>query len=273
MSTKRNLIENDIKYLNNKGEYLSNRTQLSLSNLLNFLGKNYKLNSQIKLPDGEIITVDFKTDDEKYIQVIDSYNDIVKFNRIKNVYPELKIVAIGSSKYAGKLSEIESIFFFDTKYEKIGSIFIEDPSLSFDYAHILPLVKKCSILHGHTSTVMVEIIGKMENGLVIDFSDAKRLIKEAINDLDHKFFINSKYLFKEDDLYYYVRFDGPQGYFDLQMPKSTVYLLPDEATVENLSKEIIRILAPKLPKNIDALGVYIYEGVNKGAHILANVQQ
>ena len=42
MSTKRNLIENDIKYLNNKGEYLLNRTQLSLSNLLNFLGKDYK---------------------------------------------------------------------------------------------------------------------------------------------------------------------------------------------------------------------------------------
>jgi 6-pyruvoyltetrahydropterin/6-carboxytetrahydropterin synthase len=238
---------------------------------LNFLEKKYELNSQINLPGGESITVDFKTDDEKYIEVIDSHSDLVKFNKIKDIHPELKIVAIGSSKYAGKLSEFESIFFFDTKYEKIGSIFIEDPSLSFDYAHILPLVKKCSILHGHTSTVMVEIIGKMENGLVIDFSEAKRLIKEAINELDHKFFINSKYLFKEDDLYYYVRFNGPQGYFDLQMPKSTVYILPDEATVENLSKEIIRILAPKMPKNIEALGVYIYEGVNKGAHILANV--
>ena len=272
MSTKRNLIESDIKYLNNKGEYLSNRTQLSLSNLLNFLGKNYQLNSEIKLPNGEIINVDFKTDDDKYIEVIDSYKDLVKFNRIKNIYPELKIVAIGSSKYAGKSSEFESIFFFDTKYEKIGSIFIEDPSLSFDYAHILPLVKKCSILHGHTSTVMVEIIGKMENDLVIDFSEAKRLIKEAINELDHKFFINSKYLLKEDDLYYFVRFNGPQGYFDLQMPKSTVYLLPDEATVENLSKEIIRLLAPKMPNNIEALGVYIYEGVNKGAHILADVR-
>ena len=271
MSNKRNLVENDITYLNNNGDYLSNRTQLSLSNLLSFLGKKYEVNSVINLPEGDSITVDFKTDDEKYIEVIDSHSDLVKFKKIKDIHPELKIVAIGSSKYAGKLSEFESIFFFDTKYEKIGSIFIEDPSLSFDYAHILPLVKKCSILHGHTSTVMVEIIGKMENGLVIDFSEAKRLIKEAINELDHKFFINSKYLFKEDDLYYYVRFNGPQGYFDLQMPKSTVYILPDEATVENLSKENIRILAPKMPKNIEALGVYIYEGVNKGAHILANV--
>lgn len=272
MSNKRNLVESDIKYLNNNGDYLSNRTQLSLSNLLSFLGKKYEVNSVIKLPEGDSITVDYKTDDEKYIEVIDSNADLIKFNRIKSIYPDLKIVAIGSSKYRGKLSEFESIFFFDTKYEKIGSIFIEDPSLSFDYAHILPLVKKCSILHGHTSTVMVEIIGRMENGLVIDFSEAKKLIKEAINDLDHKFFVNSRYLSTKDDLYYHVRFEGPQGYFDLQMPKSTVYLLSDEATVENLSKEIIKILAPKMPKNIDALGVYIYEGVNKGAHLLAELR-
>jgi 6-pyruvoyltetrahydropterin/6-carboxytetrahydropterin synthase len=133
-----------------------------------------------------------------------------------------------SSKYAGKLSELNQYFSLIKK--KIGSIFIEDPSLSFDYAHILPLVKKCSILHGHTSTVMVEIIGKMENGLVIDFSDAKRLIKEAINDLDHKFFINSRYLFKEDDLYYYVRFNGLK---DILITNAQInrLSLPDEATV------------------------------------------
>jgi 6-pyruvoyltetrahydropterin/6-carboxytetrahydropterin synthase len=273
LSTKRNLIENDIKYINHKGEYLSNRTQLTFSNLLNFLGKEYELNSPVNLPDDEIIVLDFKTDDGKYIEIIDSYEDLVKFNKLKNIYPEMNLVAIGSSKYLDKFNEVDSIFFFDTKYEKIGSIFIEDPSLSFDYAHILPLVKKCSILHGHTSTVMVEVIGKIEDGLVIDFSEAKRLVKDAINELDHKFFINRKYLFKEDDIYYYVKFDGPQGYFDLQMPKSTVYILPNEATVENLSREIIRILGPKMPKNIEALGVYIYEGVNKGAHILANVQR
>ena len=125
MSNKRNIVENDIKYLNGKGDYLLNRTQLSLSKLLSFLGKKYEVNSQIKIPGGEVITVDFKTDDEKYIEVIDSNDDLIKFNRIKSIYPELKIVAIGSSKYKGKLTEFESIFFFDTEDEKIGSIFIE----------------------------------------------------------------------------------------------------------------------------------------------------
>jgi 6-pyruvoyltetrahydropterin/6-carboxytetrahydropterin synthase len=59
--------------------------------------------------------------------------------------------------------------------------------------------------------------------------------------------------------------------FDLQVPKDTTYLLEGEATVENLSTEIIKILAPKLPSNIEAVGVYIYEGYNKGAHIISNI--
>src|SRR5207253_8695399 len=56
-------------------------------------------------------------------------------------------------------------------------------------------------------------------------------------------------------------------------PKSTTYMLSGEATVENLSSEIIRLLAPKMPQNVQALGVYIYEGVNKGAHIIAGVKK
>ena len=49
------------------------------------------------------------------------------------------------------------------------------------------------------------------------------------------------------------------------------YLLKGEATVENLSTEIIRLLGPKLPPNIEAVGVYIYEGYNKGSHIISSL--
>jgi 6-pyruvoyltetrahydropterin/6-carboxytetrahydropterin synthase len=48
-------------------------------------------------------------------------------------------------------------------------------------------------------------------------------------------------------------------------------MLTGEATVENLSTEIIKLLAPNMPDNVEALGVYIYEGVNKGAHIISKV--
>jgi len=69
-----------------------------------------------------------------------------------------------------------------------------------------------------------------------------------------------------------VAFEGPKGYFDLQLPKVTTFLLRGEATVETLSTEIIKLLAPKMPSNVQALGVYVYEGLNKGSHIISEVR-
>jgi 6-pyruvoyltetrahydropterin/6-carboxytetrahydropterin synthase len=120
---------------------------------------------------------------------------------------------------------------------------------------------------------MVELVGQMKNNLLVDFGEAKKIIKEAIAILDHKFFINTKYLKKEDSSHFHISFDGPKGKFELQVPKDTTYLLKGEATVENLSTEIIKILVPKLPKNIEAIGVYIYEGYNKGAHIISQLSK
>src|SRR6185503_4878663 len=112
--------------------------------------------------------------------------------------PSLNLIGLGTSKYAEKAGDLNLIAISDTVGDHIGSIFIEDPSLAFDYAHILPMVEKCSILHGHTSTVMVEIIGRMVSNLVIDFAEAKKIIKETLEALDHKFFISRKYLEKTD---------------------------------------------------------------------------
>ena len=71
-------------------------------------------------------------------------------------------MAIGNAKYAAQLKELQDIVYYD-KTPQTGSIFLEDGSFSFDYAHILPLVEKCSILHGHTSSVMVEL-GRTDEG-------------------------------------------------------------------------------------------------------------
>ncbi len=269
---ERVVLDNDIKYFNNAGNLFRTRAELSISKMLSFLGQNFEYDVILKFKNDDIVNVDFKIDD-KYIEVIDSENDVNKFLRIRRELPEIKIIAVGHSKYAGKVNELDSLFFFNSDYHQTGSIFIEDPSLAFDYAHILPLVEKCSILHGHTSTVMVEIIGDMKNNLIIDFGEAKRIIKETLSILDHKFFINTKYLKREDDIYYHISFEGPRGFFSLQLPKMTTFLLPGEATVENLSTEIIKLLAPKMPPTVEALGIYVYEGVNKGAHIIAEIKK
>jgi 6-pyruvoyltetrahydropterin/6-carboxytetrahydropterin synthase len=272
MTKERVVLDSDLRYID-RGNLLRSRSELSVAKIISFLGHDYQYDYNLQLPDGRFVKIDFKVNN-KYIEVVDSEEDIVKFKLMREQLPRLDVIAVGHSKYASKLKEMESLFFHDSAdHMQIGSIFIEDPSLAFDYAHILPLVEKCSVLHGHTSTVMVEIIGSMKNNLVIDFGEAKRIIKEALNTIDHKFFINRKYLQKEDDVHYFVAFEGPKGHFSLQLPKMTTYMLSGEATVENLSSEIIRLLAPGMPANVQAIGVYIYEGVNKGAHIIAGVKK
>ncbi len=273
MPTERVVVDSDLCYIDSKGNLLRTRSEFSVSKMLSFLGQDYKYDIRVKLPNGKPLKVDFQVG-KRYIEVVDSEADAAKFEQIREQLPDLDIIAVGHSKYASKINEMDSLFFYDSvDHVQTGSIFIEDPSLAFDYAHILPLVEKCSMLHGHTSTVMVEIIGSMKNNLVIDFGEARRIIKETLNTIDHKFFINKKYLQREDDSHYYVAFEGPKGYFSLQLPKMTTYILSGEATVENLSSEIIRLLAPKMPPNVQALGIYIYEGVNKGAHIIAGVKK
>jgi 6-pyruvoyltetrahydropterin/6-carboxytetrahydropterin synthase len=273
MPTEKVVVDSDLCYIDSKGNLLRTRSEFSVSKMLSFLGQDYKYDIRVKLPNGKPLKIDFQVG-KRYIEVVDSEADAAKFKQIREQLPDLDIIAVGHSKYASKINEMDSLFFYDSAdHMQTGSIFIEDPSLAFDYAHILPLVEKCSMLHGHTSTVMVEIIGSMKNNLVIDFGEARRIIKETLNTIDHKFFINKKYLQREDDSHYYVAFEGPKGYFSLQLPKMTTYILSGEATVENLSSEIIRLLAPKMPPNVQALGVYIYEGVNKGAHIIAGVKK
>lgn len=273
MPNERVVLNSDLRYLDSKGNLLLTRAELSVAKMLAFLGHDYRYGAAISLPGGAAVRVDFAVG-SRFIEVVDSDADVAKFKKIKEAVPALDIIAVGHSRYASKVDEIDSMFFYDEpERTSTGSIFIEDPSLAFDYAHILPLVEKCSVLHGHTSTVMVEIIGSMKNNLVVDFGEAKRIIKDTLNIIDHKFFINKKYLQKEDDSHYYVEFQGPRGYFNLQLPKMTTYMMSGEATVENLSTEIIGLLAPRMPPNVEALGVYIYEGVNKGAHIIAGVKK
>ena len=291
MSKERRIVlDSDLRYLDRwSSNLLRSRSELSVAKMLSFLNQDYEYDVSVTMPGGESVKIDFKTrgggvghndnsnnnNNNKYIEVIDSEEDAIKFKSIRENLPTLNIIAVGGrSNYVSKINEIDSLFFFDNEnHMQTGSIFIEDPALAFDYAHILPLVEKCSVLHGHTSTVMVEIIGSMKNNLVIDFGEAKRIIKDTLTAIDHKFFINKKYLQKEDDIHYYVAFEGPKGFFSLQLPKSTTYMLAGEATVEKLSSEIIRLLAPKMPQNVEALGVYIYEGINKGAHIIAGVKK
>ena len=155
----------------------------------------------------------------------------------------------------------------------LQTIFLDDPSFSFDYAHILPRTQKCSVMHGHTSSVLVEVVGSPIEGMVVDFGLAKDIVRGATRSLDHKLFINQKYVVAEDAKSVTLRFRTVHGPFAIKAPKGTTVLLGGEATVENLAKEVLSRIAPQMPTNVTAVGVYVYEGLNKGSHLLAQIHQ
>ena len=156
---------------------------------------------------------------------------------------------------------------------RLQTIFLDDPSFNFDYAHILPKTEKCSVMHGHTSSVLVEVIGHPVDGMVVDFGVAKPIVKEAVRELDHKLFINEKYVTGMDPESVTLKFNTVHGEFAIKAPRGTTVMLRGEATVENLAKEVLARIAPRMPKNVTAVGVYVYEGLNKGSHLLAKLHQ
>ncbi len=157
----------------------------------------------------------------------------------------------------------------DRSKERLQTIFLDDPSFNFDYAHILPKTEKCSVMHGHTSSVLVELVGSPRDGMVVDFNDAKPIIREAVRGLDHKLFISNRYVTGREGRSVLIGFDTVHGRFEMRVPAKTTVLLEEEATVENLAQELVRRIAPGMPENVEAVGVYVYEGLNKGTHLLA----
>lgn len=183
-----------------------------------------------------------------------------------------KVIVLSQSSSRSDIFDIGVRVSRDTPADdRVQTIFLDDPSFNFDYAHILPKTEKCSVMHGHTSSALVELIGAPKDGMVVDFNDAKPIIKDAIGALDHKLFINSKYVVGRDRNRVSIAFQTVHGAFEMKVPSKTTVLLEGEATVENLAQELLKRIAPKLPENVDAVGVYVYEGLNKGTHLLAQV--
>lgn len=279
--------DSDFKYIDREtGALLSSRTELAVARMLSFLGVEYEYGKEVDVGGGRTERIDFGTG-RGLIEVVDGERDAEKY-RLAREHLGGGIMAVGHPRHVARIAELDGVVAYggagngeEGGSPQTGSIFMDDESFTFDYAHVLPLVEKCSLLHGHTSSVMVELVGTMKDNLLIDFGEAKQIIRGVMAAFDHKFFVNEKYVVEgggggdgcgDGEGHYRVSFEGPRGRFDLTVPRSTAYLLRGEATVENLSTEIISLLAPRLPPNVDAVGVYIYEGRDKGSHIISRIR-
>jgi len=109
--------------------------------------------------------------------------------------------------------------------------------LEFDAGHRIPNHKsQCRNLHGHRYVIEVSLTGDIitqdeasENGMVMDFSDVKRIAKECVvNVWDHAFLV-----FKND---------VPVREFLSSMPNHKTVIFPTVPTAENMAAEAFRIL-------------------------------
>jgi 6-pyruvoyltetrahydropterin/6-carboxytetrahydropterin synthase len=55
-----------------------------------------------------------------------------------------------------------------------------------DCAHYLPGHDKCGSLHGHTYKIEVVIEGENKSGMIIDFAQLKKAIRDTLSFFDHK---------------------------------------------------------------------------------------
>ncbi|MGC9114444.1 MAG: 6-pyruvoyl trahydropterin synthase family protein [Fervidicoccaceae archaeon] len=69
--------------------------------------------------------------------------------------------------------------------------------IHFDAAHYtLGSESKCESLHGHTFELDVELEGDVDEstGMIMDFAELKKLVKEVISEYDHKVIVPKEHL-------------------------------------------------------------------------------
>ena len=242
-------------------------THQLVADLLDSIGVNYK--EGVKVPGGTALTADFLVNG---VWVFVERN-LGERERQAILASRRKCVAIErESLRTDRLDHGIRVLGLEESGER-QTIFLDDPSFNFDYAHILPKTEKCSVMHGHTSSVLVEVIGHPIEGMVVDFGVAKQIVRDAVRSLDHKLFISEKYVTAMNKDSVTLKFETLHGEFAIRAPKGTTVMMKGEATVENLAREVLSRIATRMPTNVTAVGVYVYEGLNKGSHILAKLHQ
>ena len=132
---------------------------------------------------------------------------------------------------------------------------------SFAAAHRLietvPQGHPCSNLHGHNYECEIEIVTKEVSGMIIDFSDLKKIINSGIDEWDHTLILN-----KHDPLR-----------LVLESFKTTICLVIGDPTVENMTcilvyqflssiKEALQVplisLTIRMHETANSIGTYTY---------------
>lgn len=125
---------------------------------------------------------------------------------------------------------------------------------TFDMAHALyGYDGPCKNIHGHTYVLSVTLKGKIMNGtnhpkdgMVIDFTDFKKLVKEKVIDVfDHSLVLNAI---------------SPHGYIkDLKENFEKINYVPYQPSCENLLLDFMNRISRALPETISINNIKLEE--------------
>ncbi|MDH7516839.1 MAG: 6-carboxytetrahydropterin synthase [Candidatus Thermoplasmatota archaeon] len=144
-------------------------------------------------------------------------------------------------------------------------------NLRFSSAHIIPEYEKCGRLHGHTYAVHAKVNGKCDkNGIIMDFSLLKDILKQITDELDHKVLIpekNTNVKIEKDNSSVRISFLGKKYVFPLV---DCVFLPVGSTTAENLAGYVLDKLQKNIdiPKNIESIEIGVDEGFGQGARLV-----
>ncbi len=140
--------------------------------------------------------------------------------------------------------------------------------LTFDYAHMIPGHPKCGRLHGHTSTVRVDVTGAIgEYDMVLDFAVLKRTLLEVLDGLDHRILLSSRYVSCDGDVAL-VAYERVNGAHRLTLPADEVVVVDSEPTIESIAGLILDRACRAFGacgQRFAAIRVECTEGHSKGA--------
>ena len=131
-------------YIDAKGHILSSAFDLAIANILIFADIEYSYKKPVPIRKRQLVPT--FTTKEGFIMT-EGVKDVAE---LRYGFPNKKVLHVTMAKKASALVEIGvPIVSFDvdaeTDKEKLESIFMDDPSFAFDYSHILPWTKKCSV--------------------------------------------------------------------------------------------------------------------------------
>lgn len=139
--------------------------------------------------------------------------------------------------------------------------------IRFSASHIVPTIEKCERLHGHDYAVHLSVEGEPDSsGMIMDFILLKRVLREIVEELDHKVLLPAKSSLIKIEEGDPTRIQvGEKSY---SLPAEDVSIIDiGAASAEHLAQYILKKLVKEIeiPKSVNSLSVGVDEGPGQGA--------